>query len=73
MGKFNFKDDSDFDQVKEKAEEFYSSIGSVRCPYFGESISFNVKGLKHLKFKAEGKARSRKEQYARLKLLCLQL
>ncbi len=71
MGKFNFKDNGDFDRVKEQAEKFYASIDSVRCPYFGEKISFNAKGLKHLKFKAEGKARSRKEQYARLKLLHL--
>ena len=53
MGKFNFKDEVDFEEVKKKAEEFYSTIGEVRCPYFGEKIAFNAKGIKHLKFKSD--------------------
>ncbi|MFH1472931.1 MAG: hypothetical protein ABIF06_00755 [bacterium] len=71
MGKFNFKDGSDFEKVKSDAEACYSSLGFIYCPYFSEKISFNAKGLKHLKFKEEGKARSRKDQYARLKLISL--
>lgn len=69
MGKFNFKDEEDFNKVSEKAEEFYTSIGEIRCPYFGEKIAFNTAGFKHLKFKSDQVARSRSEQYARLKLL----
>ncbi|MEK7505169.1 MAG: hypothetical protein AAB589_02715 [Patescibacteria group bacterium] len=69
MGQFNFKDGEDFAQVKEKAESFYATIEGVRCPYFGEVIAFNAKGLRHLKFKSDQKARSHEEQYARLKLL----
>lgn len=71
MGSFNFKDKADFNAVKANAEAFYKSIGKVRCPYFQEEIAFNAKGLRHLKFKSDQQARSREEQYARLKLIYL--
>ena len=71
MGKFNFKDEVDFEEVKKKAEEFYSTIGEVRCPYFGEKIAFNAKGIKHLKFKSDQVARTQHDQYSRLKLIYL--
>lgn len=70
MGKFNLNEE-DFEKIKADAETFYGTVGEVRCPYFGEGVAFNVKGLKHLKFKADRVARSRKDQYARLKLLHL--
>lgn len=69
MGKFNFKNDFDFENVKTEVETFYSSIGSVYCPFFREKIAFNAKGLRHLKFKSDQKARSRNDQYPRLKLV----
>ena len=69
MGKFNFKTQEDFGRMKIEAEAFYSTIQGVFCPYFKEKIRFNVKGLKHLKFKSDRQARPNKDQYARLKLL----
>lgn len=69
MGKFNFKDEKDFEKTSADAEAFYATIRKVRCPYLGEEIAFNAKGLRHLKFKSDQQARSRQEQYARLKLL----
>ena len=71
MAKFNFKDEKDFEKVSADAEAFYTTIGKVRCPYFGEKIAFNTTGFKHLKFKSDKVARSRSEQYVRLKLLNL--
>jgi hypothetical protein len=71
MGKYNFKDDADFDAVKQKAEDLYSALGSVRCPYFNEDVAFNAKGIRHIKFKSDEKARSHEDQYSRLKLLYL--
>lgn len=71
MGKFNFKDEEDFEAVKIKAEEFYATLSSVRCPYFQDDVAFNVKGIKHLKFKEDEVARPRRDQYSRLKLLYL--
>lgn len=71
MGKFNFKDEKDFEEIKEKAEVFYKTISEVYCQYFKEKIAFNAKGLKHLKFKSDQQARPRADQYSRLKLLHL--
>ncbi len=68
MGKFNFSE-SEFENVKEEAEKLYGAIGSVHCPYFKGKVIFNVRGLKHLKFKSDQQARPRKDQYPRLKLL----
>lgn len=70
MGKLNF-DKSDFEKVKNNAENFYNSIGEVYCPYFKEKIAFNVKGWEHLKFKKREKSRLRQDQYMRFKLICL--
>ena len=71
MGRYNFKDENDFEEVKNTAEKLYSSLSSVRCPYFGEQIVFNAKGIRHLKFKSDGQARSRPDQDTRLKLVNL--
>ncbi len=71
MGKFNFKDGDDFEIVKDAAEKFYSTIGEIRCPYFGETIAFNAKGIRHLKFKSDQVARLQTDQYSRLKLIHL--
>lgn len=71
MGRFNFKDEEDFQRVRDEAEAFYGTIVEVYCPYLKEKIAFNVKGLKHLKFISDRQARPRKDQYSRLKLVRL--
>lgn len=68
-GRFNLKDEEDFEKVKAEAETLYQTIGEVYCPYFKTKIAFNAKGLRHLKFKSDQVARVQKDQYARLKLL----
>ena len=70
MGKFNFNQ-KEFGKIKEEAEKLYERFDSVYCPYFKEKISFNAKGLRHLKFKSDQQARSNEDQYARLRLLYL--
>lgn len=60
-----------FENVKAKAEEFYKSIDKVRCPYLNDEVSFNAKGLDHIKFKRFGKSRSNMDQYMRLRLIKL--
>ena len=47
----------------------YKSLEKIKCPYLDKNISFNSKGLKHLKFNGQGKARSLKEQEFRFILL----
>jgi hypothetical protein len=70
MGKFNFSQE-EFDKVKNEAENLYRNFELIYCPYFREKISFNAKGLRHLKFKSDQQARPYKDQYPRLKLLYL--
>ena len=70
MGKFNFNQE-DFKRIKENAEKLYKTIGDIYCPYLKEKISFNSKGLRHLKFKSDQQARSNKDQFPRLRLLHL--
>lgn len=57
------------EKVKERGEEFYKTLGEVFCPFFQENISFNAKGLEHLKFKQKNFARSLPDQYIRFKIL----
>ena len=64
-------DPKKFDTARENAETFYKTIGEVKCPYFQEKIVFNTKGLEHIKFQTLRKARSRKDQYIRFRLVSL--
>lgn len=63
--------EADYLRTREKAEAFYKSIGSVNCPFLKTTIVFNSKGFEHLNFKGRGRARTRVEQHARLRLLRL--
>lgn len=64
-------DPNKFDKIKKEAADFYKSIDEVYCPYLQEKVSFNAKGLDHIKFKEWNKARSIEDQYTRLRLLKL--
>lgn len=64
-------DITDFDVVKEKGENLYATIREAYCPYFKEKISFNARGLEHIKFKQHDRPRPTKDQYMRFKLLHL--
>ena len=59
--------DINFENVKQKAEELYENIGKIKCPYFNEEISFNSKGIEHVKFKNKRKIRNRNDAFIRLK------
>ncbi len=60
-----------FDEIKNNGETFYKSLGEIYCPYFKDKISFNARGLEHLKFIRMGKTRLEKDQYMRFKLISL--
>ncbi len=60
-----------FNRVKRDAEEFYNTVGSVHCPYFGEDVYFNAKGLDHLIFKGYNRTRLIQDQFSRLRHLKL--
>ncbi len=59
--------DKNFDRIKQEAESWYESTESVHCPYLNEVVAFNKKGITHIKFKKDGVARSRSDQFMRLK------
>lgn len=58
-----------FNRIKTEAIDFYGKINKVKCPYFGDHVLFNNKGLQHLKFKGWNKTRLIQDQYMRFKLL----
>ena len=60
-----------FEKAKKEAEDCYKNIQEIYCPYFKEKIAFNAKGWEHIKFKGRWKARSRHDQYIRLRLISL--
>lgn len=63
--------DRNLEKAKEEAECAYHEIGEVHCPYLKDTVAFNRKGLAHIKFKSEHKARNRDDQYIRLKNITL--
>jgi len=62
-------DEEQFKKVKAEAKIYYKSIGKVYCPYLQRQVSFNAKGFEHLLGKSWDNARSRVDQYARLRLI----
>lgn len=64
-------DPQKLDRARSEAEDCYSKIDKIRCPYFGDDIVFNSRGLEHLKFKSPRHARSSQDQYIRFRLIKL--
>ena len=60
-----------FLKVKNEAETLYKSMKPVLCPFLKKNVYFDAKGLDHMKFKSWDTARSRYDQYIRLKLFYL--
>jgi hypothetical protein len=60
-----------FNEVKSSAEDLYKKLREIYCPFFDEKISFNAKGLDHIKLKEWNKTRTIEDQYLRLKFLYL--
>lgn len=58
-------------EIRAEAENKYKNIGKVFCPYLNAQVSFNARGLEHIKFKGRNKARSSDDQYIRLRALPL--
>lgn len=62
---------SRFSEIKQSARDFYFSIGSVYCPYFGEVVRFNSKGFDHFIFKEWNKTRITHDQFIRFRYIHL--
>jgi len=61
----------EFQKFKDSFEKDYKNIGQIKCPYFNEDITFNAKGLEHLKFLRKNHARITDEQIIRIRLFPL--
>ncbi len=60
---------SRYKKILTETEVRYKSIGSVVCPYFQKSISFNSDGFHHLRYKASGSEREKQAQLYKFALL----
>ena len=63
--------DEHLSKIKADVETFYKGIKPILCPYLNKVVSFNAKGLDHIKFKSWNTARNKYDQFTRLKLFHL--
>jgi hypothetical protein len=64
-------DEKKIKELKQRIKQEYDKIGKIKCPYLNDYVYFNNEGFKHLLFKTWNRARSRLEQYTRLRLFPL--
>jgi len=65
------EDVSNYNKLKESAEQYFHSVGKVYCPAFDEAVHFVAEGFNHLVFKSPRSERERPSQILRFKLLPL--
>ncbi|MBU1037326.1 hypothetical protein KKF32_04895 [Patescibacteria group bacterium] len=65
------EDLSNYEKLKEDANNYYNSIGKVRSPVFNEDVGFNAEGFNHIVYKTARTERERPSQILRFKLLRL--
>lgn len=61
----------DYQSLQYNIEKDYRTWSSVYCPYLQEHVYFNIKGLRHIKFKSWRKARLLEDRRVRLRYLHL--
>lgn len=63
-------DISNYDKLREDANNFYQTIGKVNCPAFNnEPVHFSSEGFNHLIYKNERRERKREIQIMKFQLL----
>jgi len=67
------EDLSNYEKLREDAQNFYSSIRKVFSPVFNQEVYFNAEGFNHIIFKGSRSERERPSQILRFKLLPLAL
>jgi len=65
------QDLSNYQNLKESAQDFYNNINSVFSPALKEKITFPAEGFNHIIFKTARTERERSSQILRFKLLPL--
>lgn len=67
----NMEDLSNYQNLKETAQEFYNNIHSIFSPALKEKITFSAEGFNHIIFQNPRSERERPSQILRFKLLPL--
>ena len=67
------EDLSNYEKLREDAQNFYNSIRKAFSPAFNQEICFNAEGFNHIIFKGSRSERERPSQILRFKLLPLAL
>ena len=63
-------DISNYEKIRENAQDFYEKIGRVRCPAFNNDfVHFNAEGFNHLVYKRKRRERKKEVQIMKFKLL----
>lgn len=64
------QDISNYEKIKEDANNFYQKIGAIRCPALNNSlVHFTSEGFNHLVYKGSRKERSKNDQITKFKIL----
>lgn len=64
------QDISNYNKLREDAQNYYQQIGAVRCPALeNQLVHFNSEGFGHLVYKNKTRQRSKNDQVTRFKLL----
>src|SRR3989344_4525249 len=63
------QDISNYDKIRQDAEDFYKKIGKILCPAFNDFVYFNSEGFNHLVFKSSRSERIKNDQITKFKLL----
>lgn len=63
------EDLSNYEKLRDDAQEYYNSIGKVLCPIFKAHVFFPSESFNHIVFKSARTERERPSQIMRFKLL----
>jgi len=65
------QDVSNYEKLKEDAQQYYNTIGGIISPALGQKIHFSSEGFNHIVFKRARSEREQPSQMLRFKLLPL--
>lgn len=65
------EDLSNYEKLREDANNYYNAIGKLHSPAFNEEVAFNAEGFNHIVYKTARTERERPSQILRFKLLPL--
>ncbi len=64
-------DTSNYEQLRQDAQNYYNDIGKIYSPALGQDINFTSEGFNHIVYKGPRSEREKTSQILRFKLLSL--